>query len=262
MDGSHPTTDQELMWDSHADEDLGDLLDLIMKNSLPTPNNFLNGESIEETIRASESISTMSQDSFSLDDVEWIPHYTNSSLLRKIQAVIDLQPGFHCLDDKESCERLSEIIRRQLIMDEIRAKLDASTRRVYARRHGRDAVARRQSGPSIFVPRRRGVEMPPSYLALIEKMNPILFDEIHDGEMNQLPIPPDDISYLNRLGQFIDIFERVLLSEANEYHSEEAYVLQAEYDRVYDLLFTNSHSMTILGDGQHSLTHPSIRELP
>nr|CDJ84907.1 unnamed protein product [Haemonchus contortus] len=83
-------------------------------------------------------------------------------------------------------------------------------------------------------------------------MNPILFDEIHDGEMNQLPIPPDDIAYLNRLGQFIDIFEGVLLSETSEYHGEEAYVLQAEYDRVYDLLFTNSQSMTILGDGQYT----------
>ncbi|KAK5964223.1 hypothetical protein GCK32_012903 [Trichostrongylus colubriformis] len=252
MDASNATTDQELMWDSHADEDLGDLLDFIMKNTLPTANNFLDGESIEETVRVSESISTMSQDSFSLDDVEWVPHYTNSSLLRKIQTVIDLQPGFVCLDHNESSsESLSEIIRRQLIMDEVRAKLDASTRRVYARRHGRDAAARRESGPSLFVPRRRGVEMPPSYLALIEKMNPILFDEIHFGEVHQLPIPPDDISYLYRLGQFIDIFERVLLSEPSEYHSEEAYVLQAEYDRVYDSLFTNSHSMTILGDGQH-----------
>ncbi|XGW31374.1 hypothetical protein V3C99_009944 [Haemonchus contortus] len=252
METSLPTIDSELMWDSHTDEDLGDLLDLIMKNSLPNTSSFLNGESIEGTSRASESVSTMSQDSFSLDDVEWMPHHGSRSLLRKIQAIIDLQPGFHCMDDRESSENLSEIIQRQLIMDEVRAKLDASTRRVYARRYGRDAAVRRQSGPSLFVPRRQGIEMPPSYLALIEKMNPILFDEIHDGEMNQLPIPPDDIAYLNRLGQFLDIFEGVLLSETSEYHGEEAYVLQAEYDRVYDLLFTNSQSMTILGDGQYT----------
>ncbi|VDO76622.1 unnamed protein product [Heligmosomoides polygyrus] len=186
MDDTHTMIDHsDLLWDSHTDEDLGDLLDLIMKNSLPATS-YLNSES-------SGSVSSVTQGSFSLEDVEWMPQNT-PSLLRRIQAMVDLQPGFECMDDSDLSAALSEIIRRQLIMDEVRAKLDASTVQVYARRHGRNATMRRDSGPALFVPRRQGVETPPSYLALIEKLNPVLFEEIHDGDVDQLPAPPDNIS--------------------------------------------------------------------
>ncbi|VDL80774.1 unnamed protein product [Nippostrongylus brasiliensis] len=195
MDSGHRTVNSELLWDGHSDEDLGDLLDLIMKNALPS-SEYMNGESSFEEYhhRTSDSASTFTQESFSLDDVEWMPQQSAASLLRRVQATVDLRPGFSCVADGDSSATLSEIIRRQLIMDEVRAKLDASTVRVYARRHGRNASIRRDSGPSLFVPRRRGVEMPPSFLALIEKMNPVLFEEIHDGVVDQLPVPPDDIS--------------------------------------------------------------------
>ncbi|EYC19129.1 hypothetical protein Y032_0025g1189 [Ancylostoma ceylanicum] len=58
--------------------------------------------------------------------------------------------------------------------------------------------------------------------------------------------------YLNRLGQFIDIFERVSLSDSMNYNDEEAYVLQMEYDRVYDALFSCDLHITLLGDGQNT----------
>ncbi|KAK6747199.1 hypothetical protein RB195_000425 [Necator americanus] len=231
---------QELMWDSHSDEDFGDLLDFIMKN-------MLSENSVHQLMEYNYEGNNLDEDfehnnGRILKEADFLHEELNRSLLKKIQAYIDLQPGFPCVNTRDNNKTLSEIVRRQIILDEIRTKLNENTLKIYARRHNRNSKLRRQFGYSFLIPVKIGLEMHPSYFALIEKMNPDLFNKIHDGELDQIPSPPDDIQYLSRLGQYIDIFERVLLSDPVEYNREEAYILQMEYDRVYDLLFSRSIS--------------------
>lgn len=186
------TSSRELLWDSHADEDLGDLLDFIMKNTVHEDRVAHSKSCIYQGNINSESDSIKSDEGIMFEEKE-VSRKSRTSLLRSIQAYVDLQPGFPCSNASQDNKTLSEIVRRQLIMDEIRSQLDANTLRVYARRHGRSATFRRQYGPRLTIPRRRGVKLQPSYLALIEKMNPDLFNEIHHGEVDQFPLPPDNI---------------------------------------------------------------------
>ncbi|KAL6738957.1 hypothetical protein Aduo_012453 [Ancylostoma duodenale] len=181
---------RELMWDSHVDEDFGDLLDFIMKNAIPevvsSPNYSYQGNinSESDSIRSDETVITEERE---------VSRKSRSSLLRSIQAFVDLQPGFPCSFTCQDNKTLSEIVQRQLIMDEIRSQLDANTLRVYARRHGRSATSRRRYGSWLTIPKRRGVKLQPSYLALMERMNPDLFNGIHSGEMDRIPLPPDNM---------------------------------------------------------------------
>ncbi|VDM61791.1 unnamed protein product [Angiostrongylus costaricensis] len=183
----------ELLWDNHVDEDIGDLLDLVTRISLST-RDIVNNELDAQPKNVPETDSSpLSDESLSTAELERIPKYPSFSLLRRIQAHIDLRPGFVCAKITPDDVPLSENIHRQLIMDEIRSRLDTTTMRVYARRHDKGAALRRAAVPSFFVPRRRGINIPPSYLALIEKMNPMLFSQIHNDEVNRLPRAPMDI---------------------------------------------------------------------
>ncbi|KHJ96593.1 hypothetical protein OESDEN_03440 [Oesophagostomum dentatum] len=157
------TQNQDLLWDSHTDEDLGDLLDFIMKTADPAEN------------------------------IELSRKNARASLLRSIQAFIDLQPGFPCLESHRHIDTLPQMVRLQLIMEDIQLQLDTATLKVYSRRYGKKANYRRQIASMLLIPTKTSVNLPCSYLALMEKFNPVLFNDILSGKKKQLPFPPDNI---------------------------------------------------------------------